>query len=233
MSNADRLKGFLSDFKKSGGSTKITISGDDESDTTSLLGGLNSWTSKGLSSIKGSLNKVQETLPTSVKGLTDGENSWFTQAEEDPYCPSLSKKQRIMGFMGCMGMGILCFSMAAAYLPVLIVAARKFALLYTLGSIFFISSFSLLYGPKKHFKHLISTERLPFTASYVLSMSFTLYAALGIRSYLLTIVAAGIQCVALSYFTLSYIPGGQTALKFMAKMFYALFSRCFKSITNV
>ena len=54
--------------------------------------------------------------------------------------------------MGCMGMGILCFSMAAAYLPVLIVAARKFALLYTLGSIFFISSFSLLYGPKKHFK---------------------------------------------------------------------------------
>lgn len=68
MSNADRLKGFLSDFKKSsGGSTKITISGDDESDTASLLGGLNSWTSKGLSSIKGSLNKVQETLPTSVK----------------------------------------------------------------------------------------------------------------------------------------------------------------------
>ena len=57
-----------------------------------------------------------------------------------------------LGFMGCMGMGILCFSMAAAYLPVLVIAARKFALLYTLGSIFFISSFSLLYGPKKHFK---------------------------------------------------------------------------------
>lgn len=54
--------------------------------------------------------------------------------------------------MGCMAMGILCFSMAAAYLPVLVIAARKFALLYTLGSIFFISSFSLLYGPKKHFK---------------------------------------------------------------------------------
>ena len=164
-------------------------------------------------------------------------------------------------------MGILCFSMAAAYLPVLVIAARKFALLYTLGSIFFISSFSLLYGPKKHFKecqkhtfkiwlqksnfclylskfstkkciltkkkHLISAERLPFTSSYICSMLFTLYAALGIKSYLLTIVAAGVQCVALTYFTLSYIPGGQTAIKFMAKMFYAIFSRCFKSITNV
>ena len=67
MSNADRLKGFLNDFKKSS-STKISIpAGDEESDTTSLLGGLNSWTTKGLSTIKGSLNKVQETLPTSVK----------------------------------------------------------------------------------------------------------------------------------------------------------------------
>ena len=62
-----------------------------------------------------------------------------------------------LGFMGSMGMGILCFSMAVAYLPVLIVAARKFALLYTLGSIFFISSFSFLYGPKKHFKESYST----------------------------------------------------------------------------
>ena len=57
-----------------------------------------------------------------------------------------------------MAMGILCFSMAAAYLPVLVIAARKFALLYTLGSIFFISSFSLLYGPKKHFKACQKTQ---------------------------------------------------------------------------
>jgi hypothetical protein len=64
-------------------------------------------------------------------------------------------------------------------------------------------------------------------------MSFTLYAAMGAKSYILTVIAAAIQIVALSYFTLSYIPGGQTALKFFAKMFYALFSRCFKSAMNV
>ena len=87
--------------------------------------------------------------------LKSGENSssgWLSEAESDPYCPSLSEKQRILGFMGCMGMGLLCFAMAMAYLPVLLISARKFALLYTLGSLFFISSFSLLYGPKKHFK---------------------------------------------------------------------------------
>lgn len=100
----------------------------------------------------------------------------------------------------------------------------------------FLPEYEQIFNQKVYFnskKHLISAERLPFTSSYICSMLFTLYAALGIKSYLLTIVAAGVQCVALTYFTLSYIPGGQTAIKFMAKMFYAIFSRCFKSITNV
>jgi len=235
MSSGDRLKGLLNDFKKSG-STSVNIgndTGDDEA-TQGLLGGISGWTNSGFSKFKSSMTKVSDSLPTSVKNLTETSgDSWFKQAEEDPYCPSLSKKQRIIGFMSSMGMGVLCFSMALAYLPILLVAARKFALLYTLGSIFFISSFSFLYGPKKHFKHLLSSERLPFTSSYVLSMCFTLYAAMGIKSYILTIIAAGIQCVALTYFTLSYIPGGQAAIKFMAKITYAICSRCFKTVTNV
>jgi hypothetical protein len=64
-------------------------------------------------------------------------------------------------------------------------------------------------------------------------MAFTLYAAMGVQSYILTVIAAGLQMAALTYFTVSYIPGGQTALKFMAKIFYAVFSRCFKSATNL
>ena len=79
----------------------------------------------------------------------------------------------------------------------------------------------------------MSADRLPFTASYILTMALTLYAAMGIRSYILTVIAAGLQMAALTYFTLSYIPGGQAALKFMAKVFYAIFSRCFKSAINV
>ena len=79
----------------------------------------------------------------------------------------------------------------------------------------------------------MSTERLPFTASYILTMALTLYAAMGAKSYVLTVIAAGAQMAALTYFTLSYIPGGPTALKFMAKIFYAVFSRCFKAAVNV
>ena len=69
MSNADRLKDYLSDFKKSASnSTSISItSGDGDDATASLLGGISSWSKTGFSSLKKSMSKVQDTLPTSVK----------------------------------------------------------------------------------------------------------------------------------------------------------------------
>jgi len=42
----------------------------------------------------------------------------------------------------------------------------------------FSTSFAFLRGPMTHIKALISRERLPFTAAYVLSILATLYAAL-------------------------------------------------------
>ena len=39
-------------------------------------------------------------------------------------------------------------------------------------------SFSFLWGPWNHLKHLLTLERLPFTAAYVLSIVGTLWAAL-------------------------------------------------------
>ena len=119
MSSGDRLKGLLNDFKKSG-STSVNIgndTGDDEA-TQGLLGGISGWTNSGFSKFKSSMTKVSDSLPTSVKetivkvlqfyncsklityrkNLTETSgDSWFKQAEEDPYCPSLSKKQRIIG----------------------------------------------------------------------------------------------------------------------------------------
>ena len=68
MSNADRLKDYLSDFKKSASnSTSISITSGDDDSTASLLGGISSWSKTGFSSLKKSMSKVQDTLPTSVK----------------------------------------------------------------------------------------------------------------------------------------------------------------------
>ncbi|CAB3990095.1 transport SFT2-like [Paramuricea clavata] len=110
-------------------------------------------------------------------------NGWWgtisNKAQEpDPWLPGLSKTQRIVGFFMSLLLGMFCFGMAAMLIPFIILKSRKFVALYTMGSIFTLGSFSLLWGPYHHFKHLISVERLPFTVTYFGSMSATLYVAI-------------------------------------------------------
>ncbi|GIY27281.1 protein transport protein SFT2 [Caerostris darwini] len=149
---------------------------------------------------------------------SEDDNSWFSRAEKDSYCGSLSKKQRIVGFMGCIFMGFFCFVLAGLYAPVLLLKARKFCLLYSMGSLFIIGSFSLLWGPCNHIKHLFSYERLPFTTVYFGTMFLTLYSALWMKNTILTAIFAVAQVIALLWYIVSYIPGGQTGLKFFTKI---------------
>ncbi|CEP09433.1 hypothetical protein [Parasitella parasitica] len=87
-------------------------------------------------------------------------------------------------------------------------------LLCFVGSILILVSVALLRGPLSHIKHMLSKERLPFTVSYVGSMILTLYAALGLRVLILTIVFAIIQIIALIWYVGSYIPGGVSTLRY-------------------
>ncbi len=151
------------------------------------------------------------------EGSHSSNGSWYNEAQSD-CLPSLSKKQRIIGFMIFLGMGVLCFSLASMYIPVLILYARKFALLFSLGSMFTLGSFGLLWGPCNHLRHLFSKERLPFTSVYLVTLFATLYFAMGLQSTALTVLAASGQVIALVWFVVSYIPGGQTGLKFFSKL---------------
>merc|ERR1712029_1055880 len=143
--------------------------------------------------------------------------SWLAQ-KMDAYLPSLSKKQRIIGFMTSLVLGTICFGLAISFLPMLVINPRKFSLLFSLGSLFTISSFSFLWGPYNHITHLFSKERLPFTLVYFTTLIGTLYFAMGLQSAILTPIAAVLQVIALVWFVISYIPGGQTGLKFFTKL---------------
>ena len=100
----------------------------------------------------------------------------------------------------------------------IVLKARKFALMFSLGSLFTLGSFSCLWGPCNHLTHLFSKERLPFTSVYLGTLSATLYFALALQSYVLTSVAAVGQVIVLVWFVISYIPGGQTGMKFFARI---------------
>ncbi|GAB1605745.1 protein transport protein SFT2-like [Argonauta hians] len=163
--------------------------------------------------------------PPDRSGETTDANSWFTKAQSDPLLPSLTKKQRILGFVTFLLLGTLFFSLSFLYVPLLVLKARKFSLLFTLGSVFFLMSFSLLWGPVNHLRHLFSGGRLPFTCMYFSTLLGTLYFAIWLKYTLLTVVFAAGQIITLVWFVISHIPGGQSGLRFFSKLFYAAASK--------
>jgi len=225
------LQDFLDSRKEkpSVGQTVVDIFSGNTDENVDPIKSLSSWGSSLFDNVQtqvtDGISKVQQQSKRAGKvvGVVNEEGDLSVpllgtkDQDEDPVLKLLSKKQRILGFILCVLSGMFCFSFAAALLPVLVISSRKFALLFTLGSLFFIISFSLLKGPVAHFKQLASKEKLPFTAAYFGSLVLTLYTAMGLQSQILTIFSSGAQLAALMYFFMSYIPGGVTGLTYMCK----------------
>jgi len=147
----------------------------------------------------------------------------------DSALPSLSYKQRLIGFMTCLVLGLFCFAWSTVYIPMIVIKSRKFALLFSLGSSFVMGAFCMWWGPWDYVHHLFSKDRVVFTSTYLGSLAATLYFAMGLQSTLLTTVAASFQIMALVWFVVSYLPGGQTGLMYMSKMCGALCKKTARS----
>lgn len=85
------------------------------------------------------LNLNMPKLPSVFGGNSDSStsNSWLT--EEEGWCPKMNRIQRMIACVVCFGLGAFCLVVSTFYIPVLVFKARKFALLYSLGSLLFIA----------------------------------------------------------------------------------------------
>lgn len=129
--------------------------------------------------------------------------------------PNVTRVQRVAaGGLGLL-LAALCFGLAALYAPVLLLRARKFALLWSLGSVLALASAALLRGGPACGRILRGEEKPSRTAlAYAATLSATLYAALVLRSTVLTALGACAQVAALLYALLGLLPwGGVTALR--------------------
>jgi len=54
---------------------------------------------------------------------------------------------------------------------------------WTVGSVLFLASWAAVMGPWAYVQHLMSTERLPFTAAYFGAIGMTLYFSLGVSVF--------------------------------------------------
>ena len=130
----------------------------------------------------------------------------------------MGRVQRYTAFVVMVGLALFCFMVALLSLPMIIISPSKFAIPFTFGSLLAIISSAFLKGFKAHLFHVFSTERWPFSSTYIGSLLLTLYFSLGRESnYIMTILCSVIQGIALIWYMGSYAPGGTAGLSFFTK----------------
>lgn len=171
----------------------------------------------------------QDSLKTVSTNVTSGVSA--VASGEAFSIPSGMQLAYFFAFLA--GGGVFLLMSFMIFLPVIILSPSKFALSFTLGSLCIMAGFMQLRGWRQQMQHMLSQDRLPYSAAYVGSVFATLYAALMMHSYLLSLVCSGLQVVALLYYLMSYFPGGAQGVKFMLSMAYTAMLKCFASAYSV
>ncbi|KAL2258761.1 hypothetical protein VTK26DRAFT_7800 [Humicola hyalothermophila] len=142
--------------------------------------------------------------PLPASNRRDEEEGWF----------ALSRWDRLLIFGACNLAALACFTLCIFLFPAISLARpRKLVVLWTLGSLLFLSSWAAIMGPWTYLQHLVSTPRLPFTAAYFGSLGLTLYFSIGLQSTILTLFSALIQIACLVWYLVSYFPMGSSGLR--------------------
>ncbi|XP_042654087.1 vesicle transport protein SFT2C [Tyto alba] len=150
---------------------------------------------------------------------------WPWAAEADPCLPGLSRWQRLAGSGLCLLLAAFCFGLAALYAPLLLLRARKFALLWSLGSLCALAAAALLRGPAR-----LLREPGRGSLLYLGALGGTLYAALVLRSTLLTALGAAAQLGAAAAALLAALPGGAAGLRRLGGLLSAALRRGGKAL---
>lgn len=124
---------------------------------------------------------------------------------------TLTWRQRIIGFCSCLAIGVFLtfLSMMFLFAPV------RFAILYSFGNVCSIASTMFLMGPCKQCKKMMEQGRIIATAVYLGAIIITLVVAFKTGSVILVLVCLFIQFIALCWYCITWIPGGQAFLKGM------------------
>ncbi|NP_663487.1 vesicle transport protein SFT2B [Mus musculus] len=125
---------------------------------------------------------------------------------------SLSWGTRIKGFIACFALGILCSVLGTLLLWVPRKGLGLFAVFYTLGNIMSIGSTVFLMGPLKQLKRMFEPTRLIATILVLLCFALTLCSAF-LWNKGLALIFCILQSLALTWYSLSYIPYARDAVK--------------------
>jgi hypothetical protein len=122
-------------------------------------------------------------------------------------CLHLTYGERIIGFGICALAAVLAGILAV--LALFILNLRKFAVLFTVSTLLFISALSLLIGCRRIIKSSLERKRIWGAAGLVSGMLLTLFFGVVKRFLILSIAGFALEILSFLFFALSYIPGGE------------------------
>ncbi|KAM9970606.1 hypothetical protein ACTFIW_008576 [Dictyostelium discoideum] len=169
----------------------------------------------------GFLSKIKSNIPGALGGTTSAAESktFYQELQESS---SLTYFQRLTGFIICLVIGVIFLGMSTMVLFI----PRQFAKFYSLGSLSIIIGLVILVGVKKQIANIMSSkERLYSTILYIGSIFATIYFALSLQSTILTLIFVVIQFITVIWYSLSYIPFGQSMITGTFSTVFKLFSR--------
>lgn len=157
----------------------------------------------------GFLATLRNSLP-----IPDLENGANTSANPDTNTfLNLSYFERISLFVVCLVAAYGCYTLCLVLFPFFLLHPRKFAAVWSLGSILFLSAFAILQGPSRFAAGVVAKDTLPYTAVFTTSIVATLCAALAGRHAVVLLLCCSIQITATVVYTLSHLPGGRLGLQ--------------------
>lgn len=167
-------------------------------------------------------DKVSGTFNVVSKGVRDIPGNLQSATSNVPS----GKSFMTFGILLAVGV-FLVFIAITVFLPVMVLVPQKFAICFTVGCALIICSFFALKGYRTQFAHMTSKERLPITLGFIGSMMGTIYVSMVLHSYVLSVFFSILQVISLSYYAISYFPGGSAGVKFFTSAITSSILRCF------
>uniref|UniRef100_U5EZI5 Vesicle transport protein n=1 Tax=Corethrella appendiculata TaxID=1370023 RepID=U5EZI5_9DIPT len=125
---------------------------------------------------------------------------------------TLSWSTRIKAFCVCFVIGIL-FSLLGSFALFLHRGLTVFAIFYTFGNVMSLLSTCFLMGPVSQLKKMFAKTRVIATCIVIVSLVLTLVAAMVLHKAGLALLFIIIQSLAMTWYSLSYIPWARDAVK--------------------
>jgi hypothetical protein len=137
----------------------------------------------------------------------------------------IEKSYKIFFLFFLIGIGITMLSFL--FLPMILIAPKKFVSLFSMGSLITIFSFIFYYGTYDFLLMLFNKDRRWFTSGFLLSVGIGVYFSFYPTYMIISIICSGFQMIVMFMFILSFIPGGQAGIDFMISIIVSPFKKIF------